>query len=81
MSLYIYRLRYSVRVLRRLVREEFEERSQTEEDRDRPIRREGRGDHELLLQLFNQVIQSHNHKGGVFSICPPLRRRCLLISL
>ena len=37
-----------------------------EEDRDRPIRREGRGDHELILQLFNQVIQSHNHKGGGF---------------
>ena len=49
---------------RRLIREEFEERSQTEEDRDRPIRREGCGNHELLLQLFNQVIQSCNHKGG-----------------
>ena len=33
-SLYLYRLRNSIRVLRRLVREEFEERSQAEEDRD-----------------------------------------------
>ena len=66
MSLYLYRLRYSIRVLRHLVREEFEERSWTEEDRNRPIRRERHGDHELLLQLFNQVIQSRNHKGGEF---------------
>ena len=68
MSLYLYRLRYSIRVLRRLVREEFEERSRTEEDRDRPIRREGLGNHKLLLQLFNQVVQSRNHKGGVFNL-------------
>ena len=68
MSLYLYRSRNSIRVLRRLVWEEFEERSQTEEDRDRPIRREGRGDHELLLQLFNQVIQSRNHKGGFLDL-------------
>ena len=40
MSLYLYRLRNSVRVLRHLIREEFEERSRAEEDRDRPIRRE-----------------------------------------
>ena len=66
MSLYLYRLRYSVRVLLHLIREEFEERSWMGEDRDRPIRREGRGDHKLLLQLFNQVNQSHNHKGGFF---------------
>ena len=64
MSLYLYRLRYSIRVLRCLIWEEFEERSQTEEDRDRPIRREGHGNHKLLFQLFNQVNQSHNHKGG-----------------
>ena len=63
MSLYLYRSRNSIRVLRHLVLEEFEERSWMEEDRDRPIRREGCGDHELLLQLFNQVIQSCNHKG------------------
>ena len=64
MSLYLYRLRYSVRVLRHLIWEEFEERSWTGEDRDRSIRREGRGDHKLLLQLFNQVNQSRNHGGG-----------------
>ena len=83
MSLYLYRLRNSIRVLRRLVQEEFEERSWAEEDTDRPIRREGLGNHELILQLFNQVIQSHNHKGGegFLSICPPLRQQCLLISL
>ena len=40
MSLYLYRSRNSVRVLRRLVREEFEERSRAEGDRDGPIRRE-----------------------------------------
>ena len=80
MSLYLYRLRYSVGVFHHLVREELEERSWMGEDRDRPIRREGRGDHKLLLQLFNQVNQSRNHGGGV-SICPPLRQQCLLISL
>ena len=67
MSLYLYRLRNSIRVLHRLVREEFEERSWVEEDRDGPIRREGRGDHESIWQLFNQVIQSRNHKGFFFS--------------
>ena len=61
MSLYLYRSRNLIRVLRRLVREEFEERGRAEEDRDRPIRREGCGDNELILQLFNQVIQSRNH--------------------
>ena len=40
MSLCLYRLKNSIRVLRRLVREEFEERSRAEEDRDGPIRRE-----------------------------------------
>ena len=40
MSLYLYRSRNLVRVLRRLIREEFEERNQAEEDRDGPIRRE-----------------------------------------
>ena len=64
MSLYLYRLRNLIRVLRHLVWEEFEERSRVKEDRDRPIRREGRGDHDLIWQLFNQVIQSCNHKGG-----------------
>ena len=34
MTLYLYRLRYSIRVFRRLVREEFEERSRTEEGRE-----------------------------------------------
>ena len=38
------------------------------EDRDRSIRREGCGNHKLLFQLFNQVNQSHNHKGGVFDL-------------
>ena len=66
MSLYLYRLRNSIRVLRHFVQEEFEERSRAEEDRDRPIRREGRGDHESIWQLFNQVIQSRNHTGGFF---------------
>ena len=79
-SLYLYRLRYSIRVLHHLVQEEFEERSWTEEDRGRPIRREGCGDHKLLFQLFNQVNQSRNHKGGIL-ICPPFRQWCLLISL
>ena len=51
--------------------EEFEERSRMEEDRDRPIRREGHGNHKLLLQLFNQVIQSRNHKGGGFRFVHP----------
>ena len=64
MSLYLYRSRNSIRVLRLLVQEEFEERSRAEEDRDKPIRREGHGDHELIWLLFNQVIQSRNHKGG-----------------
>ena len=36
------------------------------DDRNRPIRREGCGNHNLLFQLFNQVNQSHNHKGGLF---------------
>ena len=40
MSLYLYRSRNSVRVLRRLVREVFEERSRVEGDRDGPVRRE-----------------------------------------
>ena len=53
-------------LLRRLIQEEFEERSWMGEDRDRPIRREGCGNHKLLLQLFNQVNQSHNHKGVFF---------------
>ena len=34
MSLYFYRLRYSIRVLRCLIWEEFEERSWTEKDRE-----------------------------------------------
>ena len=40
MSLCLYRLRNSIRVLRRLIRGEFEERSWAEKDRDGPIRRE-----------------------------------------
>ena len=44
-----------MRVLCCLVQEEFEERSWTGDDRDRPVRREGRDDHNLLFQLFNQV--------------------------
>ena len=40
MSLYLYRSRNSVQVLRRLVQEVFEERSRVEGDRDGPIRRE-----------------------------------------
>ena len=63
MTLYLYRLRYSTRVLRHLVQEEFEERSWMEEDQGRPVRREGCGDHKLLLHL----IKSSNHviiRGG-----------------
>ena len=34
-------------------------------------KREGCGNHKLLSQLFNQVNQSRNHKGGVFRfVCP-----------
>ena len=40
MSLCLYRLRNSIRALHHFVWEEFEERSQAEEDRDRPVRRE-----------------------------------------
>ena len=61
MSLSLYRLRNLIRVLRRLVREEFEERSWAEDDSDRPIRRE-RGKAitscyaSYLVQLANHVI-------------------------
>ena len=40
MGLCLCRLRNSIRVLRRLVREESEERSQMEDDSDGPVRRE-----------------------------------------
>ena len=40
MSLCLYRLRNSIRVLCHLVREELEERSRAEDDSDGPIRRE-----------------------------------------
>ena len=40
MSLCLCRLKNSIQVLRRLVREESEERNQMEDDSDRPIRRE-----------------------------------------
>ena len=40
MSLCLCRLENSIRVLHRLIREESEERSQTEDDSDGPIRRE-----------------------------------------
>ena len=80
MSLYIYRSRNSVQVLHCLIREEFEERSQAEGDRDGPVRRERdvvttSCYPSYLIKLTNHVII----RGGL--ICPPLRQRCLLISL
>ena len=61
MSLCLYRLRNSIRVLRRLIWEELEEGSQAEDDSDGPIRRE-RGEvttscyPSYLVQLANHVI-------------------------
>ena len=66
MSLYLYRLRYSIQVLRHLIQEEFEERSWTEEDRDRHIRREGRGNHKLLLQYLIKLTNHIIIRGGEF---------------
>ena len=64
----LYKLRYSTRVLHRLVREECEERSWTEDDRDRPKKREGHGDINCYSSCLNQINQSHNDKrGGYFS--------------
>ena len=67
MSLCLYRLRNSIRVLRRLVREEFEERSQAEDDRDGPVRRER--DVATTSCYPSCLIKLTNHvtiRGGVF---------------
>ena len=79
MSLYLYRLRYSIRVLHHLIWEEFEERNQMEEDREDPSEERDVATtscyYSHLIKLSNDVII----RGGL--ICPPLMWWCLLISL
>ena len=70
MSLYLYRLRYSIRVLHRLVREEFEERSQTEEDREDPSEER---DVVTTSCYYSHLIKLSNHiiiRGG-FDLSAP----------
>ena len=58
MSLYLYRLRYSIRVLCRLIQEEFEERSQTEEDREDPSEER---DVATTSCYYSHLIKLSNH--------------------
>ena len=67
MSLYLYRLRYSIRGLRHLIRDEFEERSQTEEDREDPSEER---DVATTSCYYSHLIKLSNHiiiRGGVFN--------------
>ena len=67
MSLCLYRLRNSIRVLRHLIWEEFEERSWVEDDSDGPVRRE-RGVVTTSCYL-SYLVKLTNHliiRGGVF---------------
>ena len=69
MSLCLYRLRSSIRVLCRLVREEFEERSQTEDDSDGPVRRER--DMVTTSCYLSYLVKLTNHviiRGEVFDL-------------
>ena len=64
MSLYLYRLRYSTRFLCHLIREEFEERSWTEEDREDPSEER---DVATTSCYYSHLIKLSNHvilRGG-----------------
>ena len=68
MSLYLYRLRYLIRVLCRLVRKEFEERSRMEEDREDPSEER---DVVTTSCYYSHLIKLSNHviiSGGVFDL-------------
>ena len=70
MSLYLYRLRYSIQVLRRLVQEEFEERSQMEEDREDPSEER---DVVTTSCYYSHLIKLSNHviiRGGFQFVRP-----------
>ena len=68
MSLYLYRLRYLIQVLHRLVWKEFEERSRMEEDREDPSEER---DVATTSCYYSHLIKLSNHiivRWGVFDL-------------